>query len=81
MAKIVRIKQKDIVKIVENIIKENDTDEILKQKEIEEQPEMEDETSSEPAKMLTYATDDDGNEYIIDDAYGENPKIVIKKRK
>jgi hypothetical protein len=72
MAKIIKLKQSDIVKIVENVIKDK-SDEVEIQKE-------QDSTPSEQKRMFTLAKDEDGNYYVLDNANTDNPEIVASSK-
>lgn len=75
MAKVVKLKQSDITKIVENIIKEqdmnvNDTD--MGTQSVEK--------LGPDAHELTLGVDKDGNYYVIDNAKSNEPKVLIKTK-
>lgn len=75
MAKVVKLKQSDITKMVENIIKEqdmnvNDTD--MGTQSIEK--------PGPDAHELTLGVDKDGNYYVIDNAKSNEPKVLIKTK-
>lgn len=83
MAKVIKLKQSDIEKIVESIIKENqewqgsEDPEIRQMGQVgaEEVPgEEEDQASVE----LALGQDDQGNFYVIKNGDEENPEIVFK---
>jgi len=74
MAKVIKLKQSDIEKIVSSVINE--------------QQEFDDfDTKIQPEELpgaeyheLTLGQDDEGNYYVIDNAEGNSPKIVAKTK-
>jgi hypothetical protein len=74
MAKVIKLKQTDITRIVEGILKE--------QQEIDDfdtkiQPE---ELPGDDAHELTIGQDENGEYYVIDNAKSDNPEIVAKTK-
>jgi hypothetical protein len=74
MSKVIKLKQSDITKIVEGVIKE--------------QQEFDDfDTKIQPEELpggdyheLTVGQDENGEYYIIDNAKSDNPKVVAKTK-
>jgi len=85
MAKVIKLKQSDIQKIVENILKENEewkgsTDpEIMQlgQQGPEEAPGADE---YEAQVELSLGQDADGNFYVMKNGDEENPEIVLKTK-
>ena len=75
MAKVIKLKQSDISKIVENIIKEQDGQ--FDDFDTKVQPE---ELPGADAHELTLGMDDDGNYYVIDNAKSGNPEVIAKTK-
>lgn len=77
MTKVVKLKQSDVEKIVESIVRESqEFDDFDTQVQPEELPEMEDESAVE----LALGQDDEGNFYVMDVDDQDNPKIVFKTK-
>ncbi len=84
MAKVIKLKQSDIEKIVESILQENEwkgsTDpEIMQLGQVgaEEVSGEEDDTSS---LELSLGQDEQGNFYVMNNADGEEPKVLLKTK-
>ena len=75
MAKVVKLKQSDITRIVENIIKEQGSE--FDDFDTKIQPE---ELPGADAHELTLGMDDQGNYYVIDNAKSDNPEVVVKTK-
>lgn len=75
MAKVIKLKQSDIQKIVENVLKEQQFDDFDTQVQPEERPGMEE---YEAEVELSLGQDDQGNFYVIKNGDDENPEIVAK---
>jgi hypothetical protein len=74
MAKVIKLKQSDIEKIVTSVIKEQqEFDDFDTQIQPEEIP-------GGDYHELTLGQDDEGNYYVIDNAEGNSPKIVVKTK-
>jgi hypothetical protein len=73
MAKVIKLKQSDITKLVSNVIKESQEFDDFDTKV---QPE---EISSQDTHMLQLAQDDEGNFYVLDTETGE-PQIIAKTK-
>ncbi len=74
MAKIIKLKQSDISKIVENILKEQqEFDDFDTKIQPEELPDAD-------YHELTLGQDEEGNYYVLDNANTENPTIVAKTK-
>ena len=74
MAKVIKLKQTDITRIVEGILKE--------QQEFDDfdtkiQPE---ELPGADAHELTLGQDENGEYYVIDNAKSDNPEVVAKTK-
>lgn len=77
MAKVIKLKQSDVEKIVENIVREaQGIDDFDTQVQSEELSNMEDESAVE----LALGQDDEGNFYVMDVDDQDNPKIVFKTK-
>lgn len=77
MTKVIKLKQSDVEKIVESIVRESqEFDDFDTQVQPEELPEMEDESAVE----LALGQDDEGNFYVMDVDDQDNPKIVFKTK-
>jgi hypothetical protein len=73
MAKVIKLKQSDITKIVEGVINENQGfDDFDTQIQPEELP-------GQDEHMLQLAQDEEGNFYVLDTATGE-PQVVAKTK-
>jgi hypothetical protein len=73
MAKVIKLKQSDITKLVSNVIKEaQEFDDFDTKIQPEELP-------GQDTHMLQLAQDDEGNYYILDTESGE-PQIVAKTK-
>lgn len=70
MAKVIKLKQSDITRIVENILSEQNIDPQV-------QPE---EGPGEEAHELTLGMDDQGNYYVIDNAKSDSPEVIVKTK-
>jgi len=78
MAKIIKLKQSDIEKIVENILKESEGfDDFDTQIQPEERPGADE---HEASVELALGQDDQGNFYVIKNGDQENPEIVVKTK-
>lgn len=66
MSKIIKLKQSDVEKIVNDIIKENE--------EAEQTEQM------SGATELTLGIDDEGNYYVMKNADSEKPEIIAKTK-
>jgi hypothetical protein len=78
MAKIIKLKQSDIEKIVENILKESEGfDDFDTQIQPEERPGADE---HEDSVELALGQDDQGNFYVIKNSDQENPEIVLKTK-
>ena len=75
MAKVVKLKQSDITRIVENIIKEQGSE--FDDFDTKIQPE---ELPGADAHELTLGMDDQGNYYVIDNAKSEKPEVIVKTK-
>ena len=74
MAKVIKLKQSDIEKIVSSVINEQqEFDDFDTKIQPEELPDAE-------YHELTLGQDDEGNYYVIDNAEGNSPKIVAKTK-
>lgn len=80
MAKVIKLKQADITKIVEGILREQpeEFDDFDTKIQPEELPGA-DSYDEEQAVMLQLAQDKDGNYYVLDTETGE-PEIVAKTK-
>jgi ATP-dependent helicase/DNAse subunit B len=74
MAKVIKLKESDITKIVEGILKEQEEFDDF---DIKKQPE---EFSVGDYHELTLGQDENGKYYVIDRADSNNPKIVAKTK-
>lgn len=74
MAKVIKLKQSDIEKIVEGVIRENqgfdDFDTKVQPEELSQ--------SSDAELELTLGQDENGNYYVMKNDGGENPEILFK---
>jgi hypothetical protein len=74
MAKVIKLKQTDITRIVEGILKEQqEFDDFDTKIQPEELPGADD-------HELTIGQDENGEYYVIDNAKSDNPKIVAKTK-
>jgi hypothetical protein len=74
MAKVIKLKQSDISKIVENILKEQqEFDDFDTKIQPEELPDAD-------YHELTLGQDEEGNYYVLDNANTDNPIIVAKTK-
>jgi hypothetical protein len=79
MAKVIKLKQSDITKLVSNVIKEaQEFDDFDTKIQPEELPGA-DTYDEEQEILLQLAQDDEGNYYVIDTEKGE-PQIVAKTK-
>ena len=80
MAKVIKLKESDIIKIVEGIVREQpeEFDDFDTKIQPEELPGA-DSYDEEQAVMLQLAQDDEGNFYVLDTETGE-PQIVAKTK-
>jgi exopolysaccharide biosynthesis protein len=77
MTKIVKLKQSDVEKIVQNIVRESqEFDDFDTKVQSEELSNMEDESAVE----LALGQDDEGNFYVMDVDDQDNPKILFKTK-
>lgn len=77
MTKVIKLKQSDVEKIVENIVRESqEFDDFDTKVQSEELSNMEDESAVE----LALGQDDEGNFYVMDVDDQDNPKIVFKTK-
>jgi hypothetical protein len=82
MAKIVKLKLKDIENIVRKTIKESEFDDFDTKIQPEELPgaeDYEDQMSDEPKRKASIMVDADGNHYVVDDETKLIYGIVTKK--
>lgn len=81
MAKIVKLKQSDITKIVEKIISENtgfdDFDTKVQPEELPGSDEH-DQNQDQEGVELTIGQDEQGNFYVFKDGQTDNPEIVAR---
>ena len=78
MAKVIKLKQSDIEKIVENIIKEQqEFDDFDTKIQPEELPGADE---HEESVELSLGQDDQGNFYIMKDGGDGNPEVVLKTK-
>jgi hypothetical protein len=76
MAKVIKLKQSDIQKIVENIIKENEGfDDFDAQVQPEEMP-----GGSDYEEELTLGQDGEGNFYVMKNGDSDNPEVIFKTK-
>jgi hypothetical protein len=79
MAKVVKLKQSDISKIVENILKEQqEFDDFDTKIQPEELPGNDENDDEQQGVELTIGQDEQGNYYIFKDGDTNNPEIVAK---
>jgi len=76
MAKIVKLKQSDIERIVENVLRENEGFDDFDTKV---QPEELSQSSGEEME-LSLGQDEEGNYYVMKDDGGETPEILFKTK-
>lgn len=85
MAKVIKLKQSDIQKIVENILKENEewkgsTDPEIMQLGQQGPEEVPGADEYEAQVELSLGQDADGNFYVMKNGDEENPEIVLKTK-
>lgn len=78
MAKVIKLKQSDIERIVENVLKETEGfDDFDTQISPEEQPGADE---HEASIELALGQDDQGNFYVIKNGDEGNPEVVLKTK-
>jgi hypothetical protein len=86
MSKVIKLKQKDLEKLVQDVINEQEewkgsTDPDIMQlgqqgpEEMGDEPDTIEKLSDPNGTPLRLGTDDDGNHYVVQDDGSENPKI------
>jgi hypothetical protein len=76
---VIKLKQSDIEKIVNNILKEGEFDDFDTEVQPEEIPNN-DELMNDPEIQLALAQDKNGNFYVMSGANGENPEIEAETK-
>lgn len=74
MAKVIKLKESDIQRIVTNVLKEQDFDDFDTKIQPEEIPGAEEYTE------LTLGQDDEGNFYVMKNADSNNPEVLAKTK-